>query len=69
MTNKTDVLSGRMNFHEWMEVSEKIIGKEGMAIFARFVVGEIPFDECLEQVYKVFPPENYDALASLVNKG
>ena len=51
-----------MNFHEWMTVSEPIIGKEGMAVFEQFVLGNISFEDCLEQMYEAVPQENMEAL-------
>lgn len=66
MTNQTDVLSGKLTFHEWMDASEKIIGEEGMAVFTQFVLGNIPFEECLKQMYEVFPQDNYEILRRLV---
>ena len=51
-----------MNFHEWMTVSEPIIGKEGMAVFEQFVLGNISFEDCLKQMYEVVPQENMEAL-------
>lgn len=51
-----------MNFHEWMTVSTPIIGKKGMAVFEQFVLGNISFEDCLEQMYEVMPQENMEAL-------
>ena len=47
-----------MDFHEWMELSEKAIGKEGMAIFNQFVLGNISFEECFKGMYEVMTEEN-----------
>ena len=52
-----------MNFHEWMELSEKAIGKEGMAVFNQFVLGNISFEECLKGMYEVMTEENMCKLA------
>ena len=54
-----------MNFDEWMTLSGKIIGKEGMAVFEQFVLGEISFEDCLKQMYKVMPQENIEAFEYL----
>ena len=51
-----------MNFNEWMTVSAPIIGKEGMAVFEQFVLGNISFEDCLKQIYEVMPQENMEAL-------
>ena len=51
-----------MDFHEWMTVSEKVIGKDGMAVFEQFVLGNISFEDCLKQMYEVMPQENMEAL-------
>ena len=66
--NKTDVSSSPATFHEWMKISEIIIGDEGMAIFTKFVLGKITFDECVKQMSEVFPEANYEALAELVRR-
>ena len=55
-----------MTFHEWMEISEQIIGPEGCAVYCRFVSGEISFEECLKQMYEVMPQENIVALAEFM---
>jgi len=55
-----------MNFHEWMTVSEKVIGEAGCNVFNRFVLGEISFEECLKQMYEVIPQENMEALAAFM---
>jgi hypothetical protein len=52
-----------MDFHEWMELSEKAIGKEGMAVFNQFVLGNISFEECLKGMYEVMTEENMCKLA------
>lgn len=52
-----------MDFHEWMELSEKAIGKEGMAVFNQFVLGNISFEECLKVMYEVMTEENMCKLA------
>ena len=51
-----------MNLHEWMTVSEPIIGKEGLAVYEQFVLGNISFEDCLKQMYEVMPQENMEAL-------
>lgn len=51
-----------MNFNEWMNVSAPIIGKEGMAVFEQFVLGNISFEDYLKQIYEVMPQENMEAL-------
>ena len=51
-----------MNFDEWMTVSEPIIGKEGIAIFKQFVLGNISYEDCLSQMYEAVPKENMEAL-------
>lgn len=51
-----------MDFNEWMTVSAPIIGKEGMAVFEQFVLGNIYFEDCLKQIYEVMPQENMEAL-------
>ena len=56
-----------MNFHEWMELSEKAIGKEGMAVFNQFVLGNISFEECLKGMYEVMPQENMNALKIFID--
>ena len=51
-----------MDFHEWMTLSEKAIGKEGMAVFEQFAIGNISFEECLKGMYEVMSEENMAAL-------
>ena len=55
-----------MDFHEWMELSEKAIGKEGMAVFNQFVLGNISFEECLKEMYEVMTEENMNKLAKFM---
>ena len=55
-----------MDFHEWMELSEKTIGKEGMAVFNQFVLGNISFEECLKEMYEVMTEENMNKLAKFM---
>lgn len=47
-----------MNFHEWMTISAQIIGKEGMAVFEQYVLGNISYEECIKQMYEAMPKEN-----------
>ena len=56
-----------MNFDEWMALSEKVIGKEGMAVFNQFVLGEISFEDCLKQMGEVMPQENIETLLMFMN--
>lgn len=55
-----------MTFDEWMELSEKVIGQDGMFIFGEFAVGNISFDECLERMQEVMPIENKNKLQLLI---
>lgn len=55
-----------MDFHEWMTLSEKAIGKEGMAVFEQFVLGNISFEECLKEMYEVMTEENMNKLAKFM---
>lgn len=55
-----------MDFHEWMELSERVIGKEGMAVFNQFVLGNISFEECLKEMYEVMTEENMNKLAKFM---
>lgn len=55
-----------MNFHEWMTLSEEAIGKEGMAVFEQFVLGNISFEECLKEMYEVMTEENMNKLAKFM---
>ena len=55
-----------MNFHEWMTLSEEAIGKEGMAVFEQFVLGNISFEECLKGMYEVMTEENMCKLAKFM---
>jgi hypothetical protein len=56
-----------MDFHEWMTVSEKVIGEDGMAAFEQFVLGNISFEDCLKQMYEATPQENMAALKAFMN--
>lgn len=51
-----------MDFHEWMTLSEKAIGKEGMDVFEQFVLGNISFEECLKGMYEAMTEENMNKL-------
>lgn len=55
-----------MTFHEWCEVSEKVIGEAGMLIFNKFVRGEISFEECLKGLYAAIPLENMMMLKKMM---
>ena len=55
-----------MDFHEWMELSDKAIGKEGMAVFNQFVLGDISFEECLKGMYEVMTEENMYKLSKFM---
>ena len=55
-----------MDFHEWMTLSEKAIGKEGMVVFEQFVLGNISFEECLKRMYEVMTEENMCKLAKFM---
>ena len=55
-----------MTFDEWMELSEKVIGQEGMFVFGEFAAGNIPFDECLERMQEIIPVENKNKLQMLM---
>ena len=55
-----------MDFHEWMTVSEEVIGKDGMAVFEQFVLGNISFEECLKEMYEVMTEENMCKLAKFM---
>lgn len=66
-TNKNEVLNGEnMDFHEWMTLSEKAIGKEGMFVFEQFVLGNISFEECLKGMYEVMTGENINKLTKFM---
>lgn len=56
-----------MDFHEWMTVSEKVIGEDGMAVFEQFVLGNISFEDCLKQMYEAMPQENMAALKAFMD--
>lgn len=55
-----------MDFHEWMTLSEKAIGKEGMDVFEQFALGNISFEECLKEMYEVMTEENMCKLAKFM---
>lgn len=55
-----------MDFHEWMTLSEKAIGKEGMSVFEQFALGNISFEECLKGMYEVMTEENICKLAKFM---
>ena len=55
-----------MDFHEWMVASEEVIGKEGMAVFEQFVLGNISFEECLKEMYEGMTEENMCKLAKFM---
>ena len=55
-----------MTFDEWMELSEKVIGQEGLFVFGEFTAGNISFDECLERMQEVMPVENKNKLQLLI---
>lgn len=55
-----------MDFHEWMELSEKAIGKEGMVVFNQFVLGNISFEECLKEMYEVMTEDNMNKFAKFM---
>ena len=55
-----------MDFHEWMTLSEKAIGKEGMVVFEQFVFGNISFEDCLKEMYEVMTEENMCKLAKFM---
>lgn len=55
-----------MDFHEWMTLSEKAIGKEGMVVFEQFVLGNISFEDCLKEMYEVMTEENMCKLAKFM---
>ena len=56
-----------MNFHEWMTLSAQIIGKEGMAVFEQYVLGNISYEECIKQMYEATPQENMALLKIFVD--
>lgn len=56
-----------MNFHEWMTVSEAMIGKEGMAVFEQCVRGNISVKDCLKQMCEVMSQENMAALKLFID--
>lgn len=55
-----------MTFDEWMELSERVIGQEGMFVFGEFASGNISFDECIERMQEVMPVENKNKLQMLM---
>ena len=55
-----------MKFDEWMEVSEEYLGREFMEGFNQFCLGNISFDEWVDQAYNSMLEENKIALYSLV---
>lgn len=55
-----------MDFHEWMTVSESVIGKDGMAVFKQFLLGNISFEECLKEMCEAMPEENMYKLAKFM---
>lgn len=56
-----------MDFNDWMSISERVIGKEGMDVFKQFVLGSISFEDCINQMYETMPQENILLLYEFMN--
>ena len=59
----------KITFDEYMDMSEKIIDKEGMLIAEQFFLGDIPFEEFAEQLWRAIPEENKYAFIKLAKLG
>lgn len=56
-----------MDFHEWMILSEEVIGKEGMEVFELFVLGNISFEKYINEMYEVMTEKNICKLVKLMD--
>lgn len=51
-----------MTFSEWCSITDSLMGEAGLAVFHKFVKGEISSDEFYKGMYAAIPIENMLAM-------
>lgn len=51
-----------MTFSEWCSITDNLMGEAGLAVFRKFVRGEISSDEFYKGMYAAVPLENMIAM-------